>query len=43
MWKINFWLPVGFEPTTSGFRDQRLKPLDNGGFVIENESHRALV
>ena len=24
IWKINFLLPVGFEPTTSGFRDQRL-------------------
>ena len=22
IWKINFLLPVGFEPTTSGFREE---------------------
>ena len=29
-WKINFLLPVGFEPTTSGFRDQRLNRSNTG-------------
>ena len=25
---------MGFEPTTSGFRDQRLKPLDHGIWMV---------